>query len=102
MAIRYIKDHFKEPIRVNDVVEAIPLSRRVLENRFRKTIARSINSEIRRIRVEYIASLLVETNKPISQIGLSMGFSSIDHISRYFKAEKGISLQEFRNRFGKK
>ena len=95
-AISYIRQNFRRNIRVEDVVESTILSRRSLEQRFKNKLNRSINSEIRRIRVEHISKLLVETDLSISEIAYSLGFSSAEHISRYFQREKGKCLREFR------
>ena len=95
-AIRFIKENAKNKIHINEVVNATGISRRTLEKRFRKTIHRSIYDEIRSIRIEWIAKLLIETDLPISQITSLFNFTDIEHISRYFKKEKDIGLREFR------
>jgi LacI family transcriptional regulator len=101
-ALRFVQQHSTEDIHVDDVVKAVPLSRRVLESRFRKTIGRSILSEIRRARVQQVVQMLVETNLPISEIAKSLSYSGIEHIARYFRSEKGMSLIEYRRQFGQK
>ena len=95
-AIRFIKENAKEKILVSDVVRQTRISRRALEQRFRETIHRSIYDEIRQVRVELIANLLIETDFPISHISSLFNFTDIEHISRYFKKEKGIGLRQFR------
>ena len=95
-AISFIRQNFRKDIKVEDVVESTLLSRRSLEQRFRNKLNRSINSEIRRIRVEHISKLLVETDLSISEIAYSLGFSSAEHISRYFQREKGKCPRDFR------
>ena len=95
-AIRFIRDNAKNKILVKDVVKMTKLSRRTLEQRFRETIHRSIYDEIRQVRVELISKLLIETDLPISHISSLFNFTDIEHISRYFKKEKGIGLREFR------
>ncbi len=95
-AIRFIKENAKNKILINDIVKRTRISRRALEQRFRKTIHRSIYDEIRQIRVERISKLLIETDLPISDITSFFNFTDVEHISRYFKREKGIGLREFR------
>ena len=95
-AISFIRQNFRKDIKVEDVVESTLLSRRSLEQRFRNKLNRTINSEIRRIRVEHISKLLVETDLSISEIAYGLGFSSTEHISRYFQREKGKCPREFR------
>ena len=95
-AIHYIKHNAKNKILVKDVVNNSSLSRRTLERRFRECIRRSIYGEIQRVRIELISRLLIETDLPISQISTLFNFTDVEHISRYFKIEKGIGLREFR------
>ena len=97
LAIRFITENAKNKILVNNVVKTTHISRRTLEQRFKKAIHRSIYDEIRQVRVELISKLLIETNLPISQITSFFNFTDVEHISRYFKKEKGIGLREFRN-----
>ncbi|MBN1407814.1 MAG: DNA-binding transcriptional regulator [Calditrichaceae bacterium] len=95
-AIRYIKQNAKNKIFIKDVVAATNVSRRTLEQRFKKNIHRSIYDEIRKVRVEMITNLLLETDLPISHITSYFNFTDIEHISRYFKNEKGVGLREYR------
>jgi LacI family transcriptional regulator len=95
-AIRFIKENARNKILVNDVVKTTRVGRRTLEQRFQKTIHRSVYDEIRQNRVEWISRLLIETNLPISHITSLFNFTDVEHISRYFKKEKGIGLREFR------
>jgi LacI family transcriptional regulator len=95
-AIRFIKENAKNKINVKDVIKATGISRRTLEQRFKKTIHRSICDEIRKVRVDWILKLLLETDLPVSQITSLFNFTDVEHISRYFKKEKGIGLRQFR------
>ena len=95
-AIRFIRQNAKSKIRVNDVVEQTCLSRRSLESRFRNILNRSIQEEIRKVRTDLISQMLIETNLSIAEITAMLNFTDFEHISRYFKKEKGISLREFR------
>ena len=95
-AIRYIRNHAINAICVTDVLDAVLLSRRVLEKRFRKVLKHSIHDEIRHVRVDKIIHLLSETQMSISQIAQTMQFGDVAHISRYFRREKGISLAKYR------
>jgi LacI family transcriptional regulator len=99
-ALRFIRDRARENVRVADVVRAAGLSRRALENRFRREFGRSILKEIRRVRVDLIAQMLVETDLPVSDIAEALGYENLQHIARYFRKEKQMSLVAFRKRYG--
>jgi len=99
-ALRFIRDHARENINVADAVRASGLSRRALENRFRLELGRSILGEIRRIRVDLIAQMLMETDLPVADIAGALGYENLQHIARYFRGEKHMSLMAFRKRHG--
>jgi LacI family transcriptional regulator len=98
-AVSFIRTNRTRQITVDEVVEATTLARRALEQRFFKTLNRSIYSEIRRVCVEQVAKMLLETTMPVFQIAENLGFSSSEHIARPFRREKGISPKEYRRRF---
>ncbi|MFA5292130.1 MAG: substrate-binding domain-containing protein [Phycisphaerae bacterium] len=98
-AINYIQKHSNMDISVDDVAGEVMVSRRSLERKFRRQLNKSIYDEIRRIRVNRIISMLLETDLTIAQIGLAMGFKDITHTGRYFKEETGLSPLAYRRKF---
>ena len=72
-------------VAVGEVARAAGLSRRVLERRFRREFNSSIQTEIRRVRTDQSARLLVETHLPVSEIAESLGFPDVQHFARYFR-----------------
>ncbi|HRY48289.1 MAG TPA: DNA-binding transcriptional regulator [Candidatus Paceibacterota bacterium] len=101
-ALRFIRDHSRGLVSVPDVARAAGLSRRVLEKRFKQVLKRSALQEIRRARVATIGSMLVETNQTIAQIALALGFTSEEHIARYFRREKNMTPLAYRRLYGRK
>jgi LacI family transcriptional regulator len=76
------------------------MSPRTLQQRFQKVLGRTIHDEINRARMERVAQMLVQTNLPIKQIATELGYTSPKHIARAFRKEKGMTLLEFRVKFG--
>jgi len=99
-AINFIRKNARRAIQICDVVNSGSLSQRVLQQRFRKVLGRTIHDEINRVRIDYICQLLLNTHESISDIALELEFLSAEHISRFFKKERGISPREFRRQFG--
>jgi LacI family transcriptional regulator len=87
---------------VAEAARAAGLSRRVLEKRFREYLKHSALEEIRRVRTDQIARMLVETELPVSQIAETLGFEDVQHVARYFRAGKGLSPLAYRKTHGRK
>ena len=100
-AMHFITKHANRTLDVDEVVAAACISRRVLEQRFRRVLGHSILQEIRRVRVERVARLLLESNLTVSQIALELGYSSIAQLIRQFRREKQVPPQFFRQQYGR-
>jgi LacI family transcriptional regulator len=98
-AIRFIRSHTRQAIDVDDVVRVSGVSRRVLEKRFKRYYGVSIYQEIRRAKVILFAQMLLETSRTVAEISELLGFEGIEHVSRYFKAETGMTPREYRTRY---
>jgi LacI family transcriptional regulator len=98
-ALHYIYEKAPiESLKVQDVVNQTTVSRRMLENKFNKLLKRTILHEIKRVRIQQISKLLLESKMNISEIAVATGFKSIQNISRYFSETVGISPVEYRKK----
>lgn len=97
-ALRFIHDHRTEPIDVEDVVRAVPTSRRVLYRRFKKHLGRTIAKEIRIVRMNQAARMLIDSNFTIGQICEELGFDAPQNFSRAFLREKGMAPFKYRTK----
>ena len=95
-AMQFMAEHGHEPIRVPDVVAALPVTRRSLERRFRATLGRSIAEEICRLRLARAKRLIVGTTASISSIASSAGFSNKSYFTRAFRRSEGMTPMAFR------
>ncbi len=95
-AVSYIRENCRKAIQVADVVNAIAVSRRSLEQRFRHSLGRSPASEIRRMRVEVARQLLTQTALPIGTIAGRCGLQGAETLSRVFRQETGVTPSAYR------
>ena len=98
--IDYIKKNCTKPIQVEDIVQAVSVSRRTLERKFVDVLGKTLYQQIKECKTEKIAYLLLETNFSIKRIAFIMNFDDPSNLSRYFKQVRGISCKEFRERYG--
>jgi len=95
-AVRYIREHACDRIGVNEVLRAVPLSRRVFEARFKTRLGRTPHEEIVRVRMERVKQLLLETDLSIESIAARAGFEHEEYMSVAFKREVGLPPGRFR------
>jgi LacI family transcriptional regulator len=94
--VRFLRDSAHLPLRVSDVLRAVPVSRRALERRFQAVLDRGLAAEIRRLHVEKAKQLLAESELPMRTIAERCGFSSQYQFSRAFRHEVGMTPTEYR------
>ncbi len=97
-AVQFIHKHLDSKITVKDILEVVPLSRRLLEMRFKNVTGETLYEYISRRRVDHFAELLMESNEPVVDIAARMGEDDSKSISRRFKMLKGMTPQEWRDR----
>ena len=95
-AVRFIREWAYTPIKVSDVLRRVPLSRRVLESRFRNILGRTPHEEITRLRIERVKQLLLETDLTLATIARRSGFQHVEYLSVAFKRRVGLSPSRFR------
>jgi len=95
-ALRYIRNHLAEPLRVEAVARAVAVRRRALEKKFRAMLGRSVLAEIHRARVEEAKELLLSTDLKMSGIAKRLGFSTSQRFGVVFRKMAGMPPGAFR------
>lgn len=95
-AVRLIREHACDGLTVAEVLKQVPLSRRVLEQRFRRLLGRSPHEHILQTRLERVKHLLVETDLPLAQIAERTGFAHVEYLSVAFKKHAGVPPSTYR------
>jgi len=95
-AVKYIRQHACNGISVVDVLQHVPVSRSILERRFRKYIGRSPQSEIRNVQLKRVKQLLRETDLPLERIAALSGYDHPEYMSVVFKRELGQTPGQYR------
>ena len=93
--LKYIHENIREKISVDELVALVPLSRRLLETRFKKSMGTSIYDYIIQTRIEKVAQFLCE-GMSVSEAALELGFSVIKNLSRMFRQLRGMTPSEYR------
>jgi LacI family transcriptional regulator len=96
VALQFIREQACQGIQVGDILKVIPLSRRILESRFRKALGRTPHEEITRIRIQRVKELLTETDLSVEKIALKTGFEHPEYLTVAFKRQEGVPPSHYR------
>jgi LacI family transcriptional regulator, galactose operon repressor len=95
-AVRYLREHACEGLRLKDFFKTCPLSRRELERRMRKLLGRSPKEEITRVKLERAKQLLTETKLSAAAVADRCGFRQAKYFSQVFHAHVGLPPGAYR------
>jgi LacI family transcriptional regulator len=98
-ALRFIRASAHEPIGVHDLLEVVPCSRRLLEQRFLRALGRSPAAEIRRAHIEHAMDLLAKSDLPVVEVAAASGFNHVEVMNRVFRREVGMTPGAYRRQF---
>lgn len=97
--IRYIHDHYKENISLEELASLFFISPYYLCREFKRYTNRTIIQYINSIRIIEAQRLIMETNYSITEISSLVGFSNITHFERVFKSVTGISPSKSKKQY---
>jgi LacI family transcriptional regulator len=95
-ALRMIREHACQGIQADTVAERIGLSRNTLDKRCKEHIGRTIDLEIRRLRLECAKDLLARTTLPLREVARKAGFGSEQYLSSVFSKTIGCRPSQYR------
>lgn len=95
---RYIQNHFKEKITIEDIAASVHLNASYTSHLFRKTFGYTITDYITYVRLENAKIILADTGATINDAAMESGFSDVSYFSRVFKKIEGLSPREYRNK----
>jgi len=96
-ALEFIWLNAKNPIGVPEIVKHAGVSRRLLEMRFKKALARTIQEELQRTRLQRVTSLLAESNLSVTAIAAACGFASKSYLGRVFRRTFHTTMTRYRS-----
>jgi LacI family transcriptional regulator len=95
-AIRFIREHAHERLRVSDVLAHVPVGRRTLERRCRTALGWGIAEEMRRTHFQRACRLLAGTDLSMEAVALQSGFLGYRHLALVFRKQLGITPTAYR------
>lgn len=98
-AEEFLRSHFHEPIRLEQVARAIDAHPVYLAREFRRQYRCTVGEYVRRLRVEFACAKLTGSDEALAEIAVSAGFSDQSHFSRTVRSFTGLSPAEYRRAY---
>ncbi len=97
-ALRYIRENFNENITLDDVAAIAGLSCKYFCKFFKDLTGTTPINYLMTYRIERAARKLLSSDASVTQIAYDCGFNDLSYFIKTFKAHKGVSPKEYRQR----
>lgn len=98
-ALKFIHNNMDKNLKVEDILQQVPLSRRSLEIRFQKVTGFPVYEYIFNLRIEKFTQKLLDTDLTIFEIAIDLGLNDSKNIARQFRQVKGCTPIEYRKKY---
>jgi len=98
--VLFIDANLTRTIRIKEIAADIHLSCSYFYQAFRRSVGESPYAFILRRRIQRVQNLMLQTDKPLSQIALDCGLADQPHLTRQFRQIVGVSPAAWRRRWG--
>lgn len=92
----YIHSNFTEDLSLSSIADRFYISSYYLSHQFKKVTNFTLTEYVQLTRIRNAQTLLISTNKPITDIAFASGFSSFSQFNRAFNNFVGTSPSKFR------
>jgi len=99
--VRYIEQHYAEPITMTDMANLAGLSSTHFNRRFRQLIRMTPMQYLRTVRIQATQRLLTTTSRSIAEIAVDVGYTDQSHLTKRFREVTGMTPAAYRKRFVK-
>lgn len=98
-AMRWIDEHYQESFHLDDLAEAMHLSKFYLSKLFHEETGSTLKEYVTAKRMRHACRLLETTTKSVEWIGSEVGISNPSYFVQVFKHEVGTTPLKYRTRF---
>lgn len=96
VAIDFLHDPGRQRLGLGDIAFEIGVHPTYLARMFRRHLGCSLGEYARRLRIDFAARELRDTDRRLIEIGLAAGFHDQAHFSRCFKRQTGLTPSDYR------
>lgn len=96
--VEYLDEHCTEHLRLSEVASYFHMSPQYFCTFFKSNIGRTLTQHINFLRIERASRLLRETDAPIMEVALSVGFDNFSYFIKRFRETYGCTPTDYRKK----
>jgi AraC-like DNA-binding protein/uncharacterized RmlC-like cupin family protein len=97
VVFNFVKDHFQEPIALEEVADLVSMTIPSFCRYFKKITNKTFTTFVNEYRIVHASKLLAEKPMTINEVCFESGFNNFSHFNKSFKAYTGKSASQYRN-----
>jgi len=97
--LRYVTDHISETLSIEQIADAVGVSRRTFSRVFAKEATVTPSVFVEQVRVDFARKLLEQTDVPLKTVAFRSGFHSATHMRMIFLRRLESTPRQYRERF---
>ncbi|TDU81169.1 AraC-like DNA-binding protein [Prosthecobacter fusiformis] len=95
-AVRHLVAHYREEVRLEEVLKLTHLSRPTFARQFKKHSGRTMSEFLNHLRIQAACRELVESDRSVLEIALRCGFTQVSFFNRLFRRVMKCSPSRYR------
>ena len=96
--LKYIDEYLQQDLDVNTLAEVALMSPYHFHRVYRQMMNETVNSTVKRLRLQFAASQLLRSESPVLSIAKRINYGSAEAFDRAFEKRYGESPHQFRER----
>ena len=97
----FILKNLHKDLQIGEIADILSVTPNYLSALFKKNTGKTIQAYMTEEKMKYAEQLLLYSERPISEISSSLGYSSQSYFGKVFKTFSGYAPSEYKMRFGK-
>jgi transcriptional regulator GlxA family with amidase domain len=96
--LKYVTDHISEALTIEDIADAVGVSRRTFSRAFAKHAHVTPSVFVEQLRIDFARKLLEETDVPLKTVAFRCGFHTATQMRMIFSRQLGTTPKLYRER----
>ncbi|CAM3609082.1 DUF2961 domain-containing protein [Marinicrinis lubricantis] len=97
---RYVQEHYAKKIHLQDVADAVSMSRTYISNLFKQQTGMTIWNYLVAVRMQHARDMLLRSSMKSYEVAMRVGYENSIHFSKLFREHFGLNPMEFKRKMG--